>query len=114
MLQRYDLTIDGEANQLSIKEFAVLGRISRNRETFDPTKEKYLFVHKVSYDGDIIRAAIQEGKDALISELRTDAFFPVRSCAERIAEGVIDLFNTNSDPDSKVFFDDQTLLPKLV
>jgi hypothetical protein len=104
--------MDGEANRLSIKEFAVLGRISRKREYFESTNEKYLFINQVTYDGDIIRAAISEGKEALISELRSDVFFPIRSCVEIIIERVIELFEDNSDPFSEVFFDDQALFSK--
>ncbi len=112
MLQRYDISMDDEANRLSIEEFAVLGQKSRKREHFEPTNEKYLFIHKVTYDSDIIRAAISEGKEALISELRSDDFFPIRSCVEIIVERVIELFEDNSDPFSEVFFDDWVLFSK--
>jgi hypothetical protein len=112
MLQRYDISMDGEANRLSIKEFAVLGQKSRKREYFETTNEKYLFIHKVTYDGDIIRAAINEGKGALISALRSDNFFPIRSCMEIIVERVIELFEDNSGSFSEVIFDDQALFSK--
>lgn len=112
MLQRYDISMDGETNRLSIKEFAVLGRISRKYESSEPANEKYFFVYQVTFDGDIIRVAINEGKEALISELRSDAFFPVLSCVEIIAEKVIELFENSSESFSEVFFDDRTLFPK--
>ena len=112
MLQRYDISMDGEANRLSIKEFAVLGQISRKREYFEATKDKYLFIHKAIYDGDIIHAAIGKGKENLISELRTDDFFPIRPCVEIIVEKVIELFEDNSNPFSEVFFDDRVLFSK--
>ena len=109
MLQRYDISMDGEANRLSIKEFAVLGQKSRKRDYFEPANEKFWFIHQVTYDGDIIRAAISEGKETLISELRSDNFFPIRSCVEIIVEKVIELFKNNSDSFSEVMFDDQSL-----
>ena len=112
MLQRYDISMDGEANRLSIKEFTVLGQKSRKREYFAPTNEKYLFIHKMTCDGDIIRAAISEGKEALIAELRSDDFFPIRSCVEIIVERVIELFEDNSDSFFEVMFDDQALFSK--
>jgi len=112
MLQRYDISMDDKANRLSIKEFAVLGQKSRKREYFKPINEKYLFIHKVTYDGDIIRTAISEGTEALISELRSDDFFPIRSCVEIIAERVNELFEHNSDSFSEVIFDDQALFSK--
>jgi hypothetical protein len=112
MLQRFDISMDIEANRLSIKEFAVLGRITRKRGNFETANKKYSFMHKVTYDGDIIRAAINEGKGALVSALRTDDFFPIHSCAEVIVESVIELFEKDSDSFSEVFFDDQDIFPK--
>jgi hypothetical protein len=112
MLQRYDISMDGEANRLSIREFAVLGRKSRKREYYDHAKENYSLIHEVTYDGDVIRAAINKGQEALISELRSDDFFPIQSCAEIIAERVIELFDDNSDPISELFFDDRALFSK--
>ena len=110
MLQRYDISMDNDTNQLSIREFAVIGRKSRKGEYHDFTLENFSLIHDVTYDADTIRAAIQEGADALISELRSDDFFPIESCAKIIAERVTGLFNGNSDPVSEVFFDDRTLL----
>jgi hypothetical protein len=112
MIQRYDISMDGEANRLSIKEFAILGKKLQKREYFEPANEKYLFTHKVTYDGDIIRAAISKGKEVLISELRSDDFFPIRSCVEIIVERVIELFKDNSVSFSEVTFDDQSLFFK--
>ncbi len=110
MLQRYDISLDGDANRLSIKEFAVIGRKLRKNEYYDHAQESYSLIHEVSYDGDIIRAAINKGQEALISELRSDDFFPIGSCAEIIAERVTGLFNGNIEPVSEVFFDDRTVL----
>ena len=110
MLQRYDITMDNDTNRLSIREFAVIGRKSRKGENHDFSLEKFSLIHDVTYDVDTIRGAIQEGTDALISELRSDDFFPIESCAKIIAERVTGLFNGNSDPVSEVFFDDRTLL----
>ncbi|MBW2221677.1 MAG: hypothetical protein JRF22_04015 [Deltaproteobacteria bacterium] len=112
MLQRYDISMDVEANRLSIEEFHVLGRISRKRGNLETANKKFSFIHKVTYNGDIIRAAINEGKGALISALRSDNFFPIRSCVEIIVERVIELFEDNSDSFSEVIFDDQALFSK--
>ena len=66
MLQRYDITRDDQTNRLSIKEFAVLETKSRKRDDFKPIKKDYALLHEVSYESDIIRAAIGEGQKALI------------------------------------------------
>jgi hypothetical protein len=110
MLQRYDISMDNGANQLLIREFAVIGRKPRKSIDYDMTLQNFSLIHEVIYEVDIIRAAIQEGSEALISALRSDDFFPVRACAKIIAEGVTGLFNGNPEPISEVFFDDRTLL----
>jgi hypothetical protein len=102
--------MDNDANRLSIREFAAIGRKPRKSEFYNFTQENFSLIHEVSYDVDIIRAAIQEGSETLISELRSDDFFPIDSCSKIIAESVTGLFNSNTDPVSEVYFDDRTLL----
>lgn len=111
MLQRYDISMHGEKNHISIEEFVLPLNFSRKREIFDATSQKYLLVHKVTYDGGKIHAAISKGKEALILELRSDQFYPVRPYVEIIAEKVIELSEDSSTSFSEVFFDDKDLLP---
>jgi len=110
MLQRYNISIDSDTNRLSIQEFAVIGRKPRKSEYYDYTLETFSLIHEVSYEADKIRAAIEEGAEALISEIRSPAFYPIGSCAEVIAKSVTGLFNGDPEPASEVFFDDRTLL----
>ena len=110
MLQRYEIDRNDQTNRLSIKEFAVLEKKSNKQYDYKPIKEDYSLIHEVSYDGETIQAAISEGQNALISELRSGDFFPVYPCVEIIAKRVTGLFNGNADPVSEVFFDDRTLL----
>ena len=110
MLQRYDISMDNDTNRISIKEFAAIGRKPRKSEFYNFTLENFSLIHEVSYDVDIIHAAIQEGAEALIAELRSDDFFPIGSCSKVIAEKVTGLFDSNPEPISEVFFDDRTLL----
>ena len=77
MLQRYDITMIDQTNRLSIKEFAVLETKTRSRDKYEPLKTDYSLIHEVSYDVDIIRSAIKEGSEALISELRSGDFFTI-------------------------------------
>ena len=114
MLQRYDISMDNDTNRLSIKEFAVIGRKPRKSEYYNITLENFSLVHEVSFDVEAIRAAIQKGTEALISELRTDDFFPIDPCSKVLAEKVTGFFDSNTDPVSEVFFDDRTLLSSYV
>ena len=110
MLQRFDIARNNETNCISIEEFAVLETKSHERHDYKPSAKDYSLVHKVSFDADLIQAAIKEGQKALISELRSGSFFPVYPCVELIADGVIALFNDNSDVPFEVFFDDRAIL----
>ena len=110
MLQRYEIDRNDQTNRLSIKEFAVLERKSRKTQDYQTGKDDYSLIHEVSYDSEIIRAAISEGQTALISELRSGDFFPIYPCAEILAESVTGLFNGTTALASEVFFDDRTLL----
>jgi hypothetical protein len=110
MLQRFDIARDKQSNCISIKEFAVLETKSHKRQDYKHTAKDYSLVHEVSFDGDLIHAAIKEGQKALISELRSGSFFPIHPCAELIANRVTALFNGNATHDVEVFFDDRTIL----
>ena len=110
MLQRYDITRVDRTNRLSIKEFAVLDTKSHRRNNYQPIQKNYSIVHEVSFDGDVIRAAIHEGQKALISALRSGDFFPIFPCAKLIAKRVTELFSGTSESATEMFFDDRTLL----
>ena len=110
MLQRYEIDRNDQTNRLSIKEFAVLETKSHRRNNYQPIQKNYSLIHEVSYDGDLIRAAIGEGQKALISEIRSGDFFPIYDCVKLIANSVTVIYNGNSDPTVEVYFDDRTIL----
>ncbi len=110
MLQRYDISLDNGTSRLLIKEFAVIGQKPRKSDNYGPTLENFSLIHEVSFDSEAIRAAIQEGTEAVISELRSPAFYPIGSCAKVLAENVAGFFNGDTDPVMEVYFDDRTLL----
>ncbi|MEE4600609.1 MAG: hypothetical protein V2J65_04970 [Desulfobacteraceae bacterium] len=110
MLQRYDISMDDDTDRLSIKEFAVIGRKPRKSDYYNMALENFSLIHEVTFDVDTIRAAIKEGSEALISELRSDDFFPIDPCSKIIAEKVTGIFNGDAEPVSEVYFDDRTLL----
>jgi hypothetical protein len=110
MLQRYDIWLNEDENRLSIREFAAIGRLLRRKENYDHTQENYSLIHEVSWDGDLIRDAIKVGQDALISELRSDDFFPTHSCAKMMAREVTNIFKDNPESVFKMYFDDRSTL----
>ena len=114
MLQKYNISMDNDENRLSIKEFAVIERKPRKSQYYNISQENFSLMHEVTYEVDKIRAAIQEGAEALISELRSDDFFPIGSCAKILAESVTGFLDGDTEPVSEVIFDDRTLLPTYI
>ena len=110
MQQRYDISVDADKDRLSIKEYTILERPGRMQSNVDNAQLEYSLIHEETYDGDVIRAAIDEGKEALIAALRTDNFYPIQSSAEHIAEKVIGVFDNTSDSMVKLYTDDMALL----
>ena len=110
MLQKYKMEIDGEKNQLTIKEFAFIGKQKHINDSMRPRPEDFLMAHEVSYDLDAVSDAIANGKYALIEEIRTDVFFPAETCAQLIADQVIDMMGDESDQTVEFLFDDRDML----
>jgi len=64
------------------------------------------------YDNTIIKSAISKGKEALISELRTNNMYPPSVYAEKIAQAVIDIFGSKGSQSVEISFNDVDLLIK--
>lgn len=110
MLQKYKMEIDTEKNQLTIREFAFIGKQKHPSDSIRPRSDDFLMAHKVTYNLDAVSEAIAHGKVALIDEIRSDVFFPAETCAELIADQVIDLLGDGKDQPVEFFFDDRDML----
>ena len=95
MKQKYLILKNDDTNKLTIREFAEL----------EP--DVYSLACEETYDGKVIKSAITRGKKTLISTLRTTNLFPQGSYAEKIAESVINLYNSENDQPQELFFDDK-------
>jgi hypothetical protein len=104
------MEIDAKNNQLTIREFAFVGKQKNLHETIRLKSDDFMMAHKVSYNLDTVNKAISVGKYALIDEIRTDVFFPAETCAERIADQVIDLLSDGAERPVEFFFDDRDML----
>ena len=112
MLQKYNISINAQDNLLSIKEYAVLGNISKQRSEFqNPESYDYIMTYQIHYQVESISKAIKEGKEALISTIRSEDFFPIRPCAEIIADKITEIMNQDTSQLAELFFDDRALLP---
>lgn len=100
MKQKYLISKEDDQNKLIIKEFAELD------------KEILSLLCEEEYDNKIIKSAILKGKEALISELRTNNMYPPGVYAEKIAQAVIDIFGSKDSQSIELSFNDVDLLIK--
>jgi hypothetical protein len=98
MKQKYLLLKNSQDSELTIKELAEL--------------EKGIFsvVYEEKYDGDAIVSAMETDQEELTSVLRTLNFYPNRVCAEKIADGIADLYGPEDKESVEVLFNDIDLL----
>ena len=100
MKQKYLISKENDQKKLIIKEFAELD------------KERFSLLCEEEYDNTIIKSAISKGKEALISELRTNNMYPPSVYAEKIAQAVIDIFDSEDSQSIELSFNDVDLLIK--
>jgi hypothetical protein len=92
MKQKYLLLKNDEKKELLIKEFA------------ESDKESFSLLCEESYDSKEIESAIAKDKKAIIAAIRTNNLFPIGTFAEKIADAVIDLYNSENDNSVELFF----------
>jgi len=100
MKQKFLISKENDKKKLIIKEFAELD------------KERLSLLCEEEYDNKIINSAISQGKEALISELRTNNMYPPGVYAEKIAQAVIDIFGSKDSQSIELSFNDIDLLIK--
>ena len=100
MKQKFLISKENDQKKLIIKEFAELD------------KEKLSLLCEEEYDNKIIKSAILQGKEKLISELRTNNMYPPGVYAEKIAQAVIDIFGSKDSQSIELSFNDIDLLIK--
>ncbi len=100
MKQKYLISKESDQKKLVIKEFAELD------------KEMLSLLCEEEYDTKMIKSAISKGKEALISELRTNNMYPPSVYAEKIAQAVIDIFGSKGSQSVEIAFNDVDLIIK--
>ncbi|MBC2716378.1 MAG: hypothetical protein HF978_13820 [Desulfobacteraceae bacterium] len=102
MKQKYSIFKDNEAGIVTIKEFAEL------------EKGMFSLIFEETYNNAMIQTAIEEGKDALISVIRTPNLYPIAEYAEKIAVTIIDQFKNTAPAEEPIelVFNDIKLMQK--
>lgn len=102
MKQKYSIFTDNEAGIMTIKEFAELD------------KGMFSLIFEETYEIPMIRAAIKDGKDALIAAIRTPNLYPIAEYVEKIADTIVDEFEKSAPSEAPVelVFNDIKLMQK--
>lgn len=99
MRQKYVLTRSGNKDTLTISEYTEL------------EKDTFSLICEESHAAAAIRSAIAEGTDKLISVFRTHNMYPRMVYAEKIAEGIIRLYESAGEDTLTLLFDDKDAFP---
>jgi hypothetical protein len=110
MKQRYFISRDEKASELTIEEYAVVAGNLKRLEISALAKDDFTLLCIESYADKIIKKAISQGKEALVAALRTDNLYPISNYADVIAESVIEIYGKNDRRSKELLFDDLDLL----
>ena len=94
MKQKYLIQISDNDKDLTIKELAEID------------KDIFSILCTETYNIKNIKSAAKEGKDALLSEIRTRNFFPTISTATQIIEAVVGMIQSKTNDTVEVFIND--------
>ena len=110
MIQKYSIIQDSDKNTLTINEYALLEKTNKYGVVTRYGDTDFTFVCKEEYSSDIIGEAVSKGINTIISAIRTDNLYPIEHHATRLADSIIDLYETEESTTVDLVFDDQELL----
>ena len=113
MKQRYFISRDKNTSELTIEEYAAVAGDLKRYEINALSQEDFTLLCTETYEGRMVKKAISEGKEALVSILRTDNLYPIGNYADVIADSVIELYEKDGKLSKELLFDDLDLLESL-
>jgi hypothetical protein len=114
MRQKYVISRNGDKNNLKIREYAIIDKNLNKVASSMLNKGSFSFLCEETYESEIIESSISKGMNALVAILRTDNIFPIEPYSTKIAESVMELYNSSEDGSVELFFDDVDLVSDLV
>jgi len=98
MKQKYSILLGDNENELLIREFGELD------------KGIFSSVFEQKYSKEAIQTACEKDDTFLISSIRTHGFYPVNACAELIAAGIREFFESGCVETKEISFNDINIL----
>ena len=109
MKQRYFICRDEKTNELTIEEYAMITGNPKTYEVSALTPDDFTLLCIETYEGKKIKRAISQGKQALVSTLRTDNLYPISIYAGFIADSVMEIYGKKDNLSKELLFDDLDL-----
>jgi hypothetical protein len=106
MRQKYTICREDKEKRLSIKEYAILEKVSRNPRALMSAEDFFSFLGEETYDSAAILDSMEKGANTLIEVLRTERMYPIWPNAIKIAESVMHLYNLEGGGTVDLIFDD--------
>ena len=109
MRQKYRICQLQKEKTLSIQEFAVIEKDTKNVESAMLRDNHFDLICEESYDYETILRSAEAGRGELMETLRTPNLYPIADYAEKIASSVIELISDDNDRCIDLFFDDKEM-----
>jgi len=113
MKQRYFICRDEKTNELTIEEYAVIVGNQKTYEISTLNPDDFTLLCIETYEGKEIKKAISQGKEALVTTLRTDNLYPISTYAGLIADSVMEIYGRKDNLSKELLFDDLDLFESL-
>ena len=110
MKQRYLISHDEKTSELTIEEYAVIAGNLKRHEISALAKDEFTLLCIESYKDQIIKKAITQGKESLVTALRTDNLYPISIYAGPVLCLCFDVKPKNNNLSKELLFDDLHLL----
>jgi len=107
MRQKFILSKNAQTKEMTIQEYAVVDNDSYRKDKYLLTDADFVLLSEQQYPIAELKKAIAGDREGIIAGLRKNEFFPARLCAEKIAESIVALFNSDGDDPIVLVYDDK-------
>jgi len=107
MRQKYRICQLQKEKTLSIQEFAVIEKDTKNVDSTMLRDNHFDLICEQNYDYETILRSAEAGPGGLMETIRTPNLYPIADYAEKIAVSVMELINGDSDRCIDLLFDDK-------
>jgi len=112
MRQKFQIYLNGPGTHLNIKELAVIDNHLNSIESSMLEDKSFCLLCEETYDNVAIANSIAVGIGDLVTTLRTINFFPNHQYATKIAEAVVQLYDSPGNGKIELIFDDKDMMKK--